>query len=56
MAVNLKAPFLLVREAYGAMPTDGTASIVNLLPITSKLGTGGLPDAGFPPYLPSSVA
>jgi NAD(P)-dependent dehydrogenase (short-subunit alcohol dehydrogenase family) len=56
MAVNLKAPFLLVKEAYGVMPTDGTASIVNLLSITSKLGTGGLPDAEFPPFLPSSVA
>jgi NAD(P)-dependent dehydrogenase (short-subunit alcohol dehydrogenase family) len=56
MAVNLKAPFLLVKQAYSVMPTDGTASIVNLLSITSKLGTGGLPDAEFPPFLPSSVA
>jgi NAD(P)-dependent dehydrogenase (short-subunit alcohol dehydrogenase family) len=56
MAVNLKAPFLLVREAHGVMPTDGTASVVNLLSVTSELGTGGPPDAAFPPYLPSSVA
>ncbi|MER7922352.1 SDR family NAD(P)-dependent oxidoreductase [Streptomyces sp. NPDC096057] len=56
MAVNLKAPFLLVKEAFRYMPTDGSASVVNLLSITSKLGTGGLPGADFPPYLPSSVA
>ncbi|MCG2623373.1 SDR family oxidoreductase [Arthrobacter sp. I2-34] len=56
MAVNVRAPFLLVREAFRQMPSDGSASIVNLLSITSKLGTGGAPDAAFPPYLPSSVA
>lgn len=56
MAINLKAPFLLVREAFRRLPRDGSASIVNLLSIASKLGTGGLPDAEFPPHLPSSVA
>lgn len=56
MAVNVKAPLLLVQEAFRAMPHDGTASIVNLLSITSKWGTGGLPGDGFPPHLPSSVA
>ncbi|PFG38980.1 NAD(P)-dependent dehydrogenase (short-subunit alcohol dehydrogenase family) [Georgenia soli] len=56
MAVNVSAPFFLIREAYRYMPTDGTASIVNLLSITAKLGTGGAPDAIFPPFLPSTVA
>lgn len=55
MAVNLKAPFLMIRESFAAMPTDGTASIVNILSITSKLGTGGLPDDTFPPFTPSSA-
>ncbi|GAA1793546.1 SDR family NAD(P)-dependent oxidoreductase [Pseudarthrobacter sulfonivorans] len=56
MAVNARAPFFLIREAYRYMPTDGSASIVNLLSITSKLGTGGPADASFGPFLPSSVA
>lgn len=56
LAVNLKAPFLLVREAYASMPTDGSASIVNLLSITAKLGAGGLATDGFPPFLPSTAA
>jgi NAD(P)-dependent dehydrogenase (short-subunit alcohol dehydrogenase family) len=56
MAVNVSAPFFLIREAYRYMPADGTASIVNLLSITSKLGAGGAPDALFPPFLPSTVA
>jgi NAD(P)-dependent dehydrogenase (short-subunit alcohol dehydrogenase family) len=56
MAINVSAPFFLIREAYRHMPTDGSASIVNLLSITSKLGTGGPPDADFGPFLPSSVA
>ena len=56
MAVNASAPFFLIREAYRYMPTDGSASIVNLLSITSKLGTGGPADAAFGPFLPSSVA
>jgi NAD(P)-dependent dehydrogenase (short-subunit alcohol dehydrogenase family) len=56
LAVNVSAPFFLIREAYRHMPTDGTASIVNLLSITAKLGTGGAPDADFPPYLPTTAA
>ncbi|GAA5035708.1 glucose 1-dehydrogenase [Microbacterium fluvii] len=56
LAVNVKAPLLLVQEAFRHMPTDGSASIVNILSITSKWGTGGLPGALFPPFLPSSVA
>lgn len=56
MAVNVKAPLLLVQEAFRHMPTDGSASIVNILSIVSRLGTGGLPTDPFPPYLPSSVA
>jgi len=56
MAVNVSAPFFLIREAFRHMPTDGTASIVNLLSITAKLGAGGAPDAVFPPHLPSTVA
>ncbi|GAA1621352.1 SDR family NAD(P)-dependent oxidoreductase [Georgenia ruanii] len=56
LAVNVSAPFFLVREAFRHMPTDGSASIVNLLSITAKLGTGGLEGAAFPPYLPSTVA
>lgn len=56
MKANVSAPFFLVREAYQLMPTDGSASIVNLLSITAKLGAGGVEDAEFPPYLPSNVA
>ena len=56
MAVNASAPFFLIREAYRYMPTDGSASIVNLLSITSKLGTGGPADATSGLFLPSSVA
>ncbi|MBG6238449.1 NAD(P)-dependent dehydrogenase (short-subunit alcohol dehydrogenase family) [Mycetocola sp. CAN_C7] len=56
MAVNVKAPFLLIKEAYEHMAQDGSASIVNILSITSKLGSGGLPGDVFPPFLPSSVA
>ncbi|MCH1881375.1 SDR family oxidoreductase [Agrococcus sp. ARC_14] len=56
MAVNVKAPMLLVQEALAHLPVDGTASIVNLLSITSKLGTGGRREDTFPPLLPSSVA
>lgn len=55
MAVNVKAPFILVREAFRHMSTDGTASIINLLSITSRMATGGLPDATFGPFLPSSI-
>ncbi len=56
MAVNVAAPFFLIREVYRHMPRDGSASIVNLLSITAKTGTGGGPEAEFAPYLPSSVA
>lgn len=56
MAVNVKAPLLLVQEAFDHMPSDGTAAIVNILSIVAKWGTGGLPDAPFGPHLPSSVA
>lgn len=56
MNINVRAPFLLVREAFRLMATDGRSSIVNLLSITSKLGTGGPPGASFPPFLPSSIA
>ncbi|MEV1176631.1 SDR family NAD(P)-dependent oxidoreductase [Nonomuraea sp. NPDC049784] len=56
LAVNVSAPFFLVREAYRYMPTDGSASIVNLLSITAKLGAGGPEQADFPPYLPSTIA
>ena len=56
MAVNVKAPLLLVQEAFRQMPSDGPASIVNILSIVSRLGTGGLPSDTFPPFLPSSVA
>lgn len=56
MAVNVKAPLLLVQEAFRHMPSDGSASIVNILSIVSRLGAGGLPSDIFPPYLPSSIA
>jgi NAD(P)-dependent dehydrogenase (short-subunit alcohol dehydrogenase family) len=56
MAVNVKAPLLLIQAAFRHMPTDGSASIVNILSITSKSGTGGLAGDPFPPFMPSSVA
>ncbi|GAA2033620.1 3-oxoacyl-[acyl-carrier-protein] reductase [Yaniella flava] len=56
MAVNVKAPFMLIQQAHAYMPTDGSASIVNLLSITSKLGSGGLSTDTFQPQLPSTAA
>ncbi|MGV9249402.1 SDR family NAD(P)-dependent oxidoreductase [Streptomyces sp. NPDC003710] len=56
MAVNVSAPFFLIREAFPHMPTDGTACIVNLLSITAKLGTGSPEGDNSPPFLPSTVA
>ncbi|MFD2794888.1 SDR family NAD(P)-dependent oxidoreductase [Promicromonospora vindobonensis] len=56
LAVNVSAPFFLVREAAPLMPTDGTGSIVNLLSITASVGTGGPEDAPFYPRLPSTIA
>lgn len=56
MGVNVSAPFFMVREAYRYMPTDGSASIVNLLSIAAKLGAGGPEEVDFPPFLPSTVA
>ncbi|MGW0688429.1 SDR family NAD(P)-dependent oxidoreductase [Streptomyces sp. NPDC002754] len=55
MAVNVAAPFFLVREAARFMPDDGTASIVNLLSIAGRLGTGGPAGAHYPPFLPSAM-
>ncbi|MCF2573860.1 SDR family NAD(P)-dependent oxidoreductase [Brevibacterium sp. UCMA 11754] len=56
LAVNLSAPFYLMREAYRFMPTDGTASIINLLSITARTGTGAPHDSHFGPFIPSTVA
>lgn len=56
MGVNVKAPLLAIQESFRHMPHDGTASIVNILSIVARLGTGGLPGDTFPPFLPSSVA
>lgn len=56
MAVNLTAPFYLMREAYQHMPHDGTASVVNLLSITARTGSGAPADAHFGPFIPSTVA
>ncbi|MEV7474270.1 SDR family NAD(P)-dependent oxidoreductase [Pseudarthrobacter oxydans] len=56
MAINVAAPFFLIREAFMHMPADGTASIVNLLSIAGKVGTGGPAEAVFAPHLPSTVA
>src|SRR5699024_6556882 len=38
------------------MPTDGSATIVNLLSITSKLGAGRVSTAASPPRLPPTAA
>jgi 3-oxoacyl-[acyl-carrier protein] reductase len=54
-AVNVDAPFYLVRAIHQHLPDDGTASIVNLLSITSRTGAGAGIDE-FPPYLPSTAA
>ena len=56
MAVNVKAPFLLIQQAAAYLPHDGTASIVNLLSVTSKWGSGGLSTDEFQPKLPSTAA
>lgn len=56
LSVNLTAPFFLIREAFRHMPDDGTASIVNILSITARTGTGAPRDASFGPFLPSVAA
>lgn len=56
MAINVKAPFLLIQQAYSRMPTDGSAAIVNVLSITAKVGSGGLSTDTFQPRLPSTAA
>ncbi|GAB2796146.1 SDR family NAD(P)-dependent oxidoreductase [Streptomyces chlorus] len=56
MAVNVTAPFFLIREAFPHMPTDGTACVVNLLSITAKLGTGSPEGDSCPPFLPTTAA
>lgn len=55
MRVNLTAPFYLIRAAHRYMPNDGTASIINLLSIAARTGTGAPQGAGFGPFLPSTV-
>lgn len=55
LRINLTAPFYLIREAHRLMPEDGTASIVNLLSITAKTGTGAARDAAFGPFIPSAA-
>lgn len=55
MAVNVAAPFFLVREAARLMPDDGSASVVNLLSIAGRTGTGGPAGALHPPFLPSAM-
>lgn len=56
LAVNLSAPFYLLREASPYLAEDGTASIINLLSITARVGTGAPSDAAFGPFIPSSIA
>ncbi|MEO2132309.1 MAG: SDR family oxidoreductase [Microbacterium sp.] len=56
LRVNLTAPFYLMRAAVRHMPNDGTASIVNMLSITARAGTGAARDARFGPFLPSAAA
>ncbi|MFF4835335.1 SDR family NAD(P)-dependent oxidoreductase [Streptomyces sp. NPDC001315] len=56
MAVNVSAPFFLIREAFRHMPTDGSAGIVNLLSVAAKIGTGSPEGDASPPFLPSTVA
>lgn len=56
MSVNVKAPLLMTQEAFRHMPSDGSASIVNILSVVARLGAGGLESDSFPPYLPSSIA
>ena len=54
-AVNVLAPFLVIREAAQHMPTNGVSSIVNIGSITARLGAGGAPDTSFPPHTPSAA-
>ena len=51
MEVNVKAPFLLIQQAAAHMPNDGTASIVNLLSVTSKWG-----QVDYRPTIPAKIA
>lgn len=55
MAVNALAPFLLSKLAVPHMPSDGSASIVNILSVTVRLGAGGVRGAEFPPMLTSGA-
>ena len=57
MAVNVSAPFFLIREAFRYMPTDGTRQ--HRQPAVhhreARHGTAA-PDADFPPFLPTVAA
>ncbi|MGO1560465.1 3-oxoacyl-[acyl-carrier protein] reductase [Actinomycetales bacterium JB111] len=55
LSVNLTAPFYASRAVAPLMPGDGTASIVMLESVTSRMGVGARLDE-FPPYLPSTIA
>ena len=55
MDVNTLMPFLLVKHLAPIMPTDGSASIVNILSITARLASGGVRSAQFPPHISAAA-
>ncbi|WP_028927675.1 SDR family NAD(P)-dependent oxidoreductase [Pseudonocardia acaciae] len=54
LRANTVGPFLVSTHLARQMPTDGTASIVNILSIATRMATGGRRDAVFPPFIPSA--
>lgn len=55
LAVNLLAPFLVVREAARVIARDGSGAVVNIGSITARLGSSGPEDAGYGPTITSGL-
>ena len=54
LRANTLGPFLASKHLATLMPSDGTASIVNILSIAVRMATGGVRGAAFPPLISSA--
>lgn len=54
MAVNLTAPFLVIKQAAPYLE-DGASSIVNIVSIMAKLGSAGPAGVSYGPFSPSGA-
>lgn len=55
LAVNVVAPFLVIREAAPLMPRDGRSSIVNIGSISARLGSSGPAGADYGPKITAGL-